>query len=48
MTAAPGPWFPLVLADSMLSPFLVAIPEQCGDDDCSLPPDFQHPAHHHT
>ena len=48
MTAAPGSRLPLVLADSMLSPFLVAIPERRGDDDSSLPPDFQHPAHHHT
>ena len=48
MTAAPGPRLPLVLADRMLSSFLVAIPKQCGDDDHSLPPDFQHPVHHHA
>ena len=35
------------MADSMLSPFLVAIPKRHGDDDHSLPLDFQHPAHHH-
>ena len=48
MMSAPGPRLPLVLADSMLSTFLVAIPERCGDDDRSLHPDFQHPAHHHV
>ena len=48
MTAAPGPRLPVVLADSMLSSFLVAIPKRFGDDDHSLPPDFQHPVYHHA
>ena len=46
MTAAPESRVPLVLADSMLSPFLVVHPKRRGDDDSSLPLDIpRHDSH---
>ena len=48
MTAAPGSRLPLVLADSLLSSFLAASPDRCGDDDSGLPLDILHPAYHHA
>ena len=39
MTAAPESRVPFVLADSMLSPFLVVHPKRHGDDDSGLPLD---------
>ena len=46
MTAMPESGLPLVLADSMLSPFLVVHPKRCGDDDSGLPLDIlRHNSH---
>ena len=48
MTAAPESRLPLVLADSLLSPFLAASPKRRGDDDSGLPLDILRPAYHHA
>ena len=48
MTTAPGSRLPLALADSLLPSLLVEIPKRRGNDDCSLPTDFQHPGHSHA
>ena len=48
MTATPGPRLPLVLADSLLSPLLVASPRRRRDDDSSFPPDILHPTYLHA
>ena len=48
MTAAPGSRIPLVLADSLLSSSLAAHPEQRGDGDIRLLPDFIRPGANHT
>ena len=39
---------PLVLPDSMLSPFLVVSPKRRGVDDSGLPLDILHPAPHNA
>ena len=48
MTAAPESRVSLVLADSMLSPFLVFNPKGRGDDDGRLPNDVLRHVSHNT
>ena len=48
MTATPESRLPLVLADSVLSPFLVVRPKRRGDDNIGLPLDILRPACHNA